>query len=498
MTGSAIRVMSTVVRPLGFPRAGARHPGFLALFRMRGHKSHVPLANVPGHCEGLSVRRAQPAFNLSHSGLVVVFAASGFILASWGARLPALRGAAGLAPEFIGLVVGFMGAGSTVALLLAAPIARALGDLRTIRWSAWLSSVVLLLGAAFSSSGALLMVAAAGLGFGNVVCDVAMNAHATRLQGRERSRGMARLHGWFSVGALAGAGTAALLTHAGVPLPVHLVLIAVGTAAVIEVALTPVRPAFPVIRRPAGWREVVPRFGPWRDRRTWSLGCLALGAVFAEGAANEWLTTALTDDSGFALTQAQAAGALAVFALGMVVMRLPLGRYTREASRGAALALSLILVAAGTGAVIAASLADAGAGTVAGAGAGAGAGVGRLAVALVGLFLWGAGAALGVPFALAAAGKSSKERGRAPEHSETSERVSVVQTVGFGSLIVAAPALSLLGKELGFIWILAAAPAVMALGFVLSALLHQRGTHFTTQARRQSRQLAHQTFRLTP
>ena len=86
-----------------------------------------------------------------------------------------------------------------------------------------------------------------------------------------------------------------------------------------------------------------------------------------------------------------------------------------------------------------------------------------LGVAALGIALWGVGAALGVPLAIAAA---------ADDAQAAPARVSVVSTISYASFLAGPPLLGALAEDHGYLLPLGLAPVVMIVAFALAAVLH--------------------------
>jgi hypothetical protein len=412
-----------------------------------------------------------------------VYAASGFALASWGSRLPAFQKDARLSADELGLVLLALSAGTVGALLLAGEVVYRLGTAWAMRLGTAVCTASLVAMAA-RPSGLALVVAVVGIGAGNGLCDVAMNvqgaatgrqrerlraAHrpdATGVRnGRERhgapaghapgGRGlMPRLHAAWSLGTVLGSAAGVVSAAAGVRVEVHLP--AVGVVLGVVVALATAKfthdPDDEELRR----RRLVHHWSgalvEWRNRRTLALGLLALGAAFAEGSANEWLTLGLVD--GYHLDHARAAAGLGLFVVAMTATRFAAGSLRRARPER--------LLLGGAGLVVVGTAVLLGGAALDGALAG-GPRWPALVTGGAGILLWGAGAALGVPLAIAAA---------ADDERAAPARVSVVSTISYASFLAGPPLLGALAESTGYLLPLGLAPVVMITAFVLAAVLH--------------------------
>ena len=389
------------------------------------------------------------------TAVAAVYAASGFALASWGSRLPAIQKDARLSADELGLVLLALSAGTVAALLLAGEVVYRLGTAWAMRVGTAVCTAALLTMAG-RPDGLVLVVAVVGIGAGNGLCDVAMNVQgaatgrAVEARGRAQRGGlMPRLHASWSLGTVFGAATGAVAAAADVPVEVHLPLVGVVLAVVVALAtqrFTHDRDDAEVRRRRLThhWSGAL---GEWRTRRTIALGLLALGAAFAEGSANEWLTLGLV--GGYRLDHAGAAAGLGLFVLAMTATRFAAGALRRIPPERVLLA-GAALVVVGTAVLLGGSALEAPRWLV-------------LSVAGLGIALWGVGAALGVPLAIAAA---------ADDAQAAPARVSVVSTISYASFLAGPPLLGALAEDHGYLMPLGLAPVVMIVAFGLAAVLH--------------------------
>src|SRR5690349_17185352 len=162
------------------------------------------------------------------NALFVIFALCGIALASWVARVPAIRDAVGASTWQMGLIVFGLAGGSMVGLVLSSHVLARFGPIATIRATMILSALGIVVTGVGGSLGAIPVVIA-GLvvfGLGTSTCDVSMNVDGAA---NERAIGrtvMPVYHAMFSVGTIIGAGLGALAEHLGVPIVVHLSAVA--------------------------------------------------------------------------------------------------------------------------------------------------------------------------------------------------------------------------------------------------------------------------------
>jgi MFS family permease len=173
----------------------------------------------------------------------------------------------------------------------------------------------------------------------------------------------------------------------------------------------------------------------WTEPRTLMIGLVVLGAALTEGAANDWVSLATVD--GFKTSDSMGAVALGVFLVAMTAMRLLgtglLDRFGRITVLRA-LAVSAIL------GVLAFALLP------------------HLVGALVGVALWGMGAALGFPVGISAASDDPRR---------AAARVSVVTTIGYSAFFVGPPLIGFIAHHVGYRHALLFVGIPIALGLVV-------------------------------
>ncbi len=370
-----------------------------------------------------------------------VFAACGLGLASWLARMPAVRDDLELRPGQLAWLMVTLSVGSLSMLPVSGVLVHRWGPTRTVRTGASVLTAGVVLGsfgAGVVGRGALgVVLTALGLfvaGIGMSIWDVAMNvegADVERLVGRSV---MPRFHAAFSVGTMVAAGLGALAAWLGVPVFAHLVVVMLLVLTAVTVALRRFVPVLEHVQAEKATQSSGAR-GAWRESRTLLIGLMVLGLTVAEGSANDWLALGMVD--GYRVDHAVGALALGVFVTSMTVVRLVgpwlLDHYGRVPVMRASAGFAVVGIALFVG----------GGHLVSGLGLG-----GSLAVAALGALVWGAGSALAFPVGMSAAADDPK---LAPA------RVSVVATIGYGAFLGAPPLLGVLGDHWG---VLDALPAV--------------------------------------
>ena len=158
----------------------------------------------------------------------VVFIASGVAFASWASRIPQVRDRFYLDPSELGLVLLAIAAGSVIALPLSGVVIGHFGSRWTVRTTALLVAVamtVVSLGYLVGLVPVVIGLFLFGLGMG--AWDVGMNVQGALAERRLGRAIMPRFHAGFSVGTVAGALIGAGMVALQVPVPAHLLGVAV-------------------------------------------------------------------------------------------------------------------------------------------------------------------------------------------------------------------------------------------------------------------------------
>lgn len=361
------------------------------------------------------------------NALFVVFALSGLSIATWLGRVPSIRDLLHASTLEMGFLAGGISIGSILGVTLSSHVIARLGAQRTAVTALMLVAAGLIAAGLCASLGAgfwAILIGMAVFGFGNGTLDVAMNVSAAaneRVLGRTV---MPLFHASFSLGTMIGAILSAGAELIGMPVALHVSILAVVIAAVALVVtrwfqsenLGHAVEGADAGPTPTGWRS---RLAVWTMPGTIFIGLIVLGMATAEGSANDWLALAMVDGHG--VTNAAGTTILFVFLTAMTVARVAgtplIDRYGRV----------LMLRASAVSAI-----------------------VGLLLVilspvvwlAVVGVVLWGFGAALGFPVGLSAAADDSRN---------AAARVSAVATIGYVAFLVIPPVIGFLGEHFGLL-----------------------------------------------
>ena len=370
----------------------------------------------------------------------VAFAGSGFVFASWAARIPQVRDHLDLTPSRLGLVLLAVAAGSVVALPLSGHLVSRYGSRRVV------ASMAVLLAAGLGTASLgfltgipLLVVGLVVLGFANGAWDVAMNVQGAvveRLLGRSI---MPRFHAGFSLGTVAGALVGAAMVAGSVPVPVHLAVVGVVTAALVVLGTRSFAPdvddeSAPDEATPAGTTGAL---AAWREPRTLLVGVFVLAFAFAEGTGNDWISVAVID--GYGAPAAVGALTFAVFLAAMTAGRWfgpalldRFGRVRVVRTLCAVALLGLLVFVFGP----------------------------SLPVAFAGALLWGLGTSLGFPVGMSAG---------ADEPRRAAARVSVIASIGYCAFLGGPPLVGFLGDRAGVLHALTAVAVLLALAALLAS-----------------------------
>ena len=363
--------------------------------------------------------------------MFAVFGLNGFNFANWASRIPALRDDLSLTAAEVGLLLLVGSMGSILALPFVGLVVQRLGAGRTVAAFAVTNTVGLLVAAAGIVTGHLFVVGIGlmAFGVGTGTWDAAMNIEGAAVEQRLGKAIMPRFHAAFSFGTMAGAGAGAAAAHAHLSVFSHLAIALSLSLAGVLWSVRAFLPAGNKIAIVAGTATspaaIVPdvgrarhAFGAWLEPRTLMIGLVVLAAALTEGSANDWVGLAVVD--GFDQTHAAGALTFGLFVTAMTTMRLLGTGLLDRYGRVAVLRLCALLSIVG---LLLFGLAP------------------TLPLALVGVVLWGIGAALGFPVGMSAA---------SDDPVRAAARVSVVSTIGYTAFLAGPPLLGLLAAQIGY------------------------------------------------
>jgi fucose permease len=366
---------------------------------------------------------AAPRHERARLLLLGAFALSGLLVFSWLARIPSVRDDLHLTPVDLGviLLVGSIGALATV--FSSSAVLTRFGSSRVFATGA----VVMSVGFALMGIGPgvrslwLFGLGVVVNGIGGALLNVPMNIESARI---ERAYGRAvipHFHAAFSAGAVAGSMLGAFAASLGIPVWLQFPVVAAVVCALrlgaLAAGMVMPEAGLPARFARAPKARAASDFAVWTEPRTILIGVVALAAAVSEGAANNWLALAFVD--GFGSTEAFGGLVLGVFIGSMTIIRVVGTRAIDRLGRVATLQLSGLFGFCGL-ALFGLSP--------------------RPQVALVGVALWGVGAALCFPIAVAAASDDPRK---------AAARVSVMASLGSVGAMTAAPLVGMVAEALG-------------------------------------------------
>ena len=380
---------------------------------------------------------AEAGTRRARNAVYLVFAASGFIIASWTARIPQIRAALGVTPGVLGLILLCAAVGAAISTPLSGLVVAWLGEARTVA----ITGVITAAGLAIAAVGYRVGIApvAGGLflfGVGAAAWDVAMNVQGAAVEQALGRSIMPRFHAGWSIGTVAGAGTGAVMVLAGVPVNVHLLAVAVAVAVAVPVATRHF-----LAHRQRAARQAGPAAGhhplaAWAEPRTLLIGLFLLCMAFTEGT-GDWLSLAVID--GYHAAAAVGTATFAVFLAAMTTGRWFGPRFIDRYGRVTVLRSGTVVALAG--------LLIIGFGT-------------DLPLALAGTLLMGLGTALGFPVGVTSA---------ADDPRRAAARVSAASSIGYLAFLFGPPAIGFLSDRVGVQHGIVLAGLLLAAAFFLAA-----------------------------
>ncbi|PEC48618.1 MFS transporter [Bacillus sp. AFS096315] len=353
-----------------------------------------------------------------------IFALTGFAFASWVSRTPAIRDALGSTTAEMGVIIFGLSVGSIIGLISASMLIAQRGGRFVMVFGLSVVSIGLLIvgiSGSWLSNNIMVFLGLVIFGFGQGICDVAMNVEGTAVEKAAKKSLLTGFHAAFSLGTLLGALVGSTITKSGISVPIHLLL----TALVIVLTVLSLYRFIPANtgKEVAGDAVKVNRtkeyMSVWKDRRTVMIGIIVLGMAFVEGSANDWLPLIMVD--GYNVTPAMGSIAYGIFVGSMTFGRAIGDKILDRFGRVIVLRASAILAVVGLIIVIMTH---------------------SFEVATIGIVFWGLGAAFGFPVGLSAAGD---------DPHRVAARVSAVSTAGYLAFLVGPPFLGIIGEHIGLL-----------------------------------------------
>jgi MFS family permease len=367
----------------------------------------------------------------------MIFAVHGMVTGTYASRLPWIAAHIHASPGVLGAAMITPTIGALIAMPPTGALVHRLGGRTGMRvlLAMWTAALVLpaLAPNAVSLAGALFLYgAAAG------ASDVAMNAHAVRVERRAGKSIMSGLHGLWSVGGIVGSGLGGLCAGAGIGAPAECAV----TAAVLTVLgyiacqwLGPDRPRGPGGRGSLDAEVRPPRYA-LPGRALLGIGLVGFCGIFGEGAGTDWSAVYLTH---VAHASAEiAAFCVTGFAATMAVGRLSGDPVVRRIGPVRTVRAGGVLAVAGVITVVCSR--DA-------------------AISILGFAALGLGIATVVPLAIAAAGRTTENADAA---------AAGITTITYTAGLLAGPSIGLLGSAISLPFAFGVV-AVLTAGIAFSA-----------------------------
>ena len=340
--------------------------------------------------------------------ICLVFWASGFDMGVWASQIPRLKVMLSLSDSGLATIVLSFAIGAILMMPVTGALATQFGGARIVLAMGILAAVVLaLLGTSGSYKQFLAATFLTGIAIGGL--DVAMNTQATVIEQAWRGPIMSGIHGWFSLGGLAGAAVGGALTEA----PMSFQAVLTITAVLTLLAILGSAKWLGIAGETANWTGIA-----WPRRAVLGIGLLCLLAFLIEGAVVDWTAVYMHEVGGASL--GFAAAGFGGFSLSMAVTRFAGDAITRRIGPAGVLAWGASLTAAGIALACA---------------------VPHPIVVTIGLTVAGLGQANVVPVLFSAAGRVP---GVAPGVG-----VSMVATMGYGAFLLGPPAIGFLADGIG-------------------------------------------------
>jgi MFS family permease len=276
-----------------------------------------------------------------------MFFGRGFLYSSWSSRGPEVQERLGISITDMGLIATLFAAGAILGVMLSGRFVAHRGSrpLAILTFAGMPAMMALAVVGVVIGSFPVVAVALFlyGLPFG--AADFVSNVEGSELDRASATSRIPMLHGGYSIGVLVGASLTALLVAASVPLEVEVgvTLVAVGAYAVYRVARIPAHHGKPLhdVSESTGVR---PKLTPAGRKRVTLISSIAFVFILAEGSAAIFIPLALT---AAGRTQAEAAFAYTVYALGMAVARVVGGKIVDRIGRTRVVFWSSVITAVG-------------------------------------------------------------------------------------------------------------------------------------------------------
>ncbi len=384
-----------------------------------------------------------PSAVTARNAVAAAFALNGLCFATLVSRVPDLRESLDLSNGGLGLLLLSVAVGSMAGMPASGFLIERWGAGAVVRLGARMVLLGLVLAGLFATAGSEVGTAVGLLcyGFGTGTWDVGMNVEGAAVEQMLGRSIMPRFHAGWSFGTFTGAGLGAVAAALGVPLAAHYLVL--GAAAVTAAHVASRR--FPSTPLETSAEETQSVASAWLEPRTLAIGLMVLSFTLAEGAANDWLALSLVD--GYDARHWVGVLGFALFVAAMTSGRLGGPVVLDRFGRSSTMLVSAFAASAGVLIVVYS---------------------GVVALVVVGIVLWGLGAALGFPVGMSAA---------ADDPVRAAHRVAVVSTIGYGAFLAGPPLLGFVGDHVGTLdSLLVIAVAMLPAAVLVTAVRRDVGT----------------------
>lgn len=433
-----------------------------------------PSASATGARTKHTSKPVAPEIQRARVGLLILFGLLGLSFSSWLGRYPSVREALDLSTADFGVVLLAGAIGSLIFVTLAGTFVERFGG-RTVLT---VSAVGIALAFFFEGLGPTVgdvRILAVGVflnGMFVALTNVPQNVETAAVERRVGRSILSHFHAAYSIGAVIGSLIGAACSALDVPLLAQMSVTAVLTLVIRLIlipriildtklhddtkwdradearrqrvrkaeiragVITPIGPTGFSAQLRARGQSLGSALGAWREPRTILIGLIIFAASLSEGSANNWLSIAVVD--GFDKPEWTGAVTLGLFLASMTLVRIfgprlidSYGRVTILRLSAGASVIGLLLFGLGP----------------------------HIVLALVGVVLWGMGAALAVPIVIS---------GASDDPMKAAARVSVVSAFASIASLAAPPVLGLVAEYTGARIALTFIAAFMIISFVVS------------------------------
>lgn len=362
------------------------------------------------------------------------FFINGFTHANWASRLPELQTFLGISHSGLGTLLFVMACGALFAMPFTGALTARFGSHKICQMTgillAFISASIALQNDLYVEGFIFILT-----GFANGSMDVAMNEQAVLVERAYKKPIMSSFHAFWSIGMAIGAGSGAIFAKGGIPLKVHMFVIA-GFALISFLwasnKLIKVQKAVEENKPPA---FILPNaiIAP--------LGLIAFCGMLSEGSMIDWSAIYINEVVGSSKTIS--AISFGVFGAAMTLGRIFGDHFTLKLGKKKLLVIDSILAIAGLSIVLLFPV---------------------MPITTIGLFLIGIGLSTIVPIVYSTAGNTP---GVSPGIG-----ISMATTIGYSGFFIGPPAIGYLGDQYGLRIALLFTLALLALMFAL--ILRQR------------------------